>query len=170
VVVRLQASLQRQREEERRPAATRALGFLLAGIAEGVSFGHPRWHRNRFAFRAFRLALGRLLEALEPAGEMTLPSMYKKLETAAEQLAELGTPLITEDMIVAFTTSPEALAEYLAKGALETLLHPRPGLEATLRALIDRPRTGPIMEMLLDDVYGAANAARDLGIRPVGRR
>ena len=63
---RLRSSYQRQRQERRRPPATRAICFLIGEIAGYASAFNPaEWHRSPFAFKAFRLAVARLLGALE---------------------------------------------------------------------------------------------------------
>ena len=72
---RLRASFAREREQKRDPT-TRALAFLISQVAEQVHMYSRlgrNWHRNPFVFRAFKLAVARLLDSLEPPGELKSP-------------------------------------------------------------------------------------------------
>src|SRR5215204_2534089 len=69
---RLNASFMRDRERSR-DRSLRALCFLISEIAEGVVLPipdfrldnlRPLWRTNPFLFRAFKLAVGKLLNAL----------------------------------------------------------------------------------------------------------
>ena len=74
---RLRWSFAKEREEKRDPA-TRALTYLISTVADYAHFDDflsKQWHRNRFLFRAFRVAVDSLLSVLEPPGEMTPPSL-----------------------------------------------------------------------------------------------
>jgi hypothetical protein len=157
---RVRSSYKRQREEERRPPATRALCFLISEIAERVGYYNPsKWHRSTFAFRAFRLAVGQLLETLEPTGDMKNP--YRGLSEAFRQI---GSPSMAE-VIALNTETPESVGAHAAKTLVDELLYPRPGLEAQWRQLVDHPEVGRLAEGMLDTLYGVAHARRDLGIQ-----
>jgi Arc-like DNA binding domain len=80
LISRLASSFHREREEARDPAM-RALCFLIADTAHSVS-GVVRieddkpvhdWRTNPFMFEAFKLAVGYLLDALRPKGEIVSP-------------------------------------------------------------------------------------------------
>jgi hypothetical protein len=159
---RVRSSYNRQREEERRPPATRALCFLLCEITERVGFPNiSKWHRSRFAFRAFRLALAQLLERLEPPGEIKYPQGYKRLSEVlrAHQQGSAA------DRFDAQCKTPEALADYLSEYLMDRILHPRPGFEVALRKFRDHPEAGSLIEDLLNTMYGIADVRRDLGIQ-----
>jgi hypothetical protein len=101
---RLRSSFAREHEQKRDPA-TRALNYLISKVAELTHLGLPvKWHQDPFMFRAFKLAVGALLDALEPSGEMRTPyevlrqnpqveqwfiDQYKTPETAALSVADL---------------------------------------------------------------------------------
>src|SRR5262245_52078195 len=71
LLARLESSYRQERDELDRPPVMRAIRYLIDGIAGRVSYyGQWDWRRSPFAFRVFRLAVGQLLEALEPAGDM----------------------------------------------------------------------------------------------------
>jgi hypothetical protein len=81
---RLLASFAREHEQKRDPA-TRALCFLISELGKTTHFGARKWHRDPFLFRAFRLAVANLLEALEPAGKLKPPFGNADNATAADQ-------------------------------------------------------------------------------------
>jgi hypothetical protein len=80
LISRLASSFSREREDARDPAM-RALCYLIADTASSVSGlvriedGKPvhDWRTNPFMFEAFKLAVGYLLDALRPKGEIRLP-------------------------------------------------------------------------------------------------
>jgi hypothetical protein len=164
LIWRVRSSYKRQRDEERRPPATKALCFLLSEVSEPIGITHPKWHRSRFAFKAFRLALSQFLEALEPTGEMKKPRIYEQLQRSYRATAEIGGPVMPEEVIAAYET-PEALADYVSKRTLESILHPQQELAAVLQEYRrDYPQTHLGVEYLLDSIYGFADARRDLGL------
>jgi hypothetical protein len=161
---RVQSSYKRQREQERRPPATRALCFLISEIAERVGFFKiSEWHRSAFAFRAFRLAVGQVFEALEPNTGMKNP--YERLPEAFRQT---GSPAMAE-AIASTTKTPETNAAHIAKGLLSELLlrSNRSEAEAAWRDLRNNPdaEIRALSEHMLDILYGMDDARRDLGIQ-----
>jgi hypothetical protein len=64
----------REEQRERRSRSTRAVGYLISEVAGRLSTD-PRWHRDPFIFKAFRLALPELLDAFEPKGELRKPKV-----------------------------------------------------------------------------------------------
>ena len=131
---RLQGSYRKQHEDEFRPPATRAICFLIANLADRITFpefaGSYRerlavWHRNPFQFRAFRLAVAKLLEALEPLGDMQNP-----YEPMVENFPKNDIFKPKYDEMAADLRTPETLAEWFAQSILAEMLYPRSDLEA----------------------------------------
>jgi hypothetical protein len=156
---RVRSSYKRQREEERRSPATRALCFLLSELAERVGLPNiAEWHRSPFAFRAFRLALAQVLERLEPAGAIKSPGGYKRLTDAFRTH-------IAPKRWAECTKTPETFADFLSKRLMIEIMHPDPLWESALREeLRDHPVVGPHVRGLLDHIYSIADVRRDLGV------
>jgi hypothetical protein len=168
---RLRSSYSRQHEEQQRPPATRALCFLVAKLAEQVGLFRPMdWHRDRFQFRAFRLGVAELLESLEPAGEMRSPyepgdeAMLEK--ALAEASVEFKSVVAsTMKRLIDSHKTPEATGHHAAEMTLHSLFHPDPAVESFYRrAKYQDPYVQDIVENYLHDLYGFANARRDIGI------
>jgi hypothetical protein len=77
ILHRLRWSINKEREDRRNPVM-RDLCFLISDMASRelqIDFSEQRsWHRDPFIFRAFRSAVAKLLERLQPPGEMRPPS------------------------------------------------------------------------------------------------
>jgi hypothetical protein len=69
---RLRASFARDHERQRDPPL-RAWCFLISDLASYIHYETPNWHKNPFWFRAFKLGVTGLLDALEPKGEIRSP-------------------------------------------------------------------------------------------------
>jgi hypothetical protein len=158
---RLESSYWEERDQGRQPAA-RALCFLVNQIASRVGFfNYAKWHRNPFAFRAFRLAVNLVLEALEPAGDMQNP--YKPPPGSDVRVLIGGTAASS------FKT-PEEFADHMAKMIMDEILHTRPRMEEKRM-----PRDVPLLfqgigsdsdrNLMLAFRYGMGDALRDLGIQ-----
>ena len=100
ILMRLKQSLDREREERRKPAV-RAIGFLIAEMAEFLSADL----REPFAFQAFKLAVAEVLDAIKPPGEIREgPGRYSKTPgevasvVARAILHKLFTAELTEDL------------------------------------------------------------------------
>jgi hypothetical protein len=94
ILMRLNQSLSREQERSHDPA-TRALTFLISNVAEQIHLGLPlKWHQNPFMFRAFKLAVGMVLDTIEPSGEMQTPyeALRKNPEVAKWFIDEYRTP------------------------------------------------------------------------------
>ena len=161
---RLNSSYKRQRERKgiRGHPAVRALGFLVSELISRVAyFDAEEWHRDPFLFRAFRLGVGKLLEALEPPGDVQGPYQDALQFFARERRFH------NEGLLASFMT-PEARADFAAKELLSELLRPDPRLETGLQELQELRRhpsmVGRIAERILDRLYGLADVRRDLGI------
>jgi Arc-like DNA binding domain len=155
---RLQNSFNRDRKKSRDPAL-QAICYLIAELAEGVTNPapmhvanmRPLWRSDPFLFRAFKLAVGKLLDALEPAGEIKSPVI---LEITDKVAVHLTTPKFIRD---AYRT-PEALADFCAAGILQALIRSEP-----LNKFDPR-----ITKWDENDGYGMEFARRDLSVKPQG--
>jgi hypothetical protein len=159
---RLRVSLSKTREDRRDPA-TRAFCYLISEVSEkvGTQGGKLRtWHRDPFLFRAFRLGIAKLLESLEPAGEVRSP--YAKLKPHGS----------LQQWLVDKYRTPETAANDSAADTLHKLLHSAPLTEErkNLFRTLDLPELPGIgeqlVEMFEDEFYGMSDARRDLGIEP----
>ena len=156
MLTRLQYSFNEDRRKARDPAL-QAVCYLISEAAEGtanpaparVKNLRPLWRSNPFLFRAFKLAVAKLLDALEPAGEIKPPTNV--LEVAD------GVKLFARHLRGIYQT-PEALADFVTAGILRALFSPAP---AARLSEWPRPRW---------EDYGMEPACRDLGLRPKGRK
>ena len=164
---RLRRSFNKQWEEDRRSPAVRALCFLIAELAEQVGLFLPSdWHRDPFQFRAFRLGVAELLEALEPAGEMRSPygpGDKAMLEKAPVEFKTLVANAMKE--LIDSHKTPEATGHHAAQMTLHSLFHPDPAVESVFRGLKHQdPYVQDIVERHLHGLYGFGNARKDIGI------
>lgn len=149
---RVQDSLHHDRDRARDPAM-RALCFLIAQLACEVSGfvredGTPLydWHSVPFFFRAFKLAVGHLLDAIESGAEIRPPTMETVVD--GEQADALN------DVLFGSYQSPEARAKVAAETVLR-LLHRKP----TLPKKESFDLFGPYLS---STAYGMQDALRDL--------
>jgi len=149
---RLHGSFRRDRDP-----ALQALCYLVEEVAEGVvnpapfrvTSMRPLWRSNPFLFRAFKLAVGKILDALEPAGEIKSP--------VGLEIAE-GVDLFTGSAFLrGIYKTPETLADFVAAGISQALLG---------AVVIDPPMTK--WDAAID--YGIEAARRDLQIKGKGRQ
>ena|SRR6516225_1835577 len=108
IIHRLRCSLSKERED-RRNRAVSAICDLISDMAKRELLTdlpeQQSWHRDPFTFRAFKVAVTRLLDELEPAGEMRPPQI-------------LAGP--------AFFENPETLGNFAADRERIALLHGSP--------------------------------------------
>jgi hypothetical protein len=148
---RLRVSFVREGEERREPAI-RALCYLVSQVAEWVPFRtsrlSPSWHRNRFMFRAFKLAITMVLDALEPPGKVESPFQPD------HPLAEMH-------------KTPESAADFAAMVVLQELFHPSQ-LTKDEKEWIEMRFPGMPTKQVLDEMdrsfYSMSRARRDLQI------
>jgi hypothetical protein len=78
IIWRLQGSLQEERDKRRDPAMTGLL-FVIAQLVRNVEHGKimtgKHWRVDPFKFRALRIAVDKLLAALQPPGEIQATSI-----------------------------------------------------------------------------------------------
>jgi hypothetical protein len=136
----------------------RALCFLISEMARRElesGPGEPSWHRDPFTFRALKLAIASLLDALEPPGDAHPP------ETLPLHQSYLRGPLRT----------PELLAEHMTSRTLNWL-YQEPIAKEDLARLRGEIRRSPfhgteydpitlIEDAEMDD-YALSDARRDL--------
>ncbi|MEZ5821640.1 MAG: hypothetical protein R3D82_12630 [Xanthobacteraceae bacterium] len=166
LLVRLSRTFSEDREKAREPDI-RALCFLVAEAARSVglpvadqlrSTKSLSWRNNPFFFRAFKIAVCQLLDALEPKGAIEAPEIKWRVKPTSQQ-ANTGA---LDDLINSFET-PEARGRYAA-GYILNSLHTIPHLSPEERAQeIERLReiSSPAFSR---EFYGMADAARDLRI------
>ena len=122
VLRRIQESFHRDRDRARDPAM-RALCFLIAQLAGEVAGptdtqGRPYfdWRNDRFFFRAFKLAVAKVLDALEPSCEIRSPiGVFDNLRKDEE-----GIRLF--EMFKATYETPEARADTSARTLMSSLM------------------------------------------------
>jgi len=162
---RLRASLTREDHEQHQDRALRALCFLISEMArKKLCTGEPwyrdehteragaPWHRDPFIFMAFRLAVAKLLEALQPPGELRRPRTK------------------TKDYFYG-TDTPESLADHAAKGILSDLYYGTPQDAEDLKAFVQAwklPYMPQFGERMVEELERQGNtmtrARRDVGI------
>ena len=146
ILMRLNQSLSREHEPD---PATRALTFLISNVAGQIHLGLPlKWHQNPFMFRAFKFAVGMVLDTIEPSGEMQNP--YEVLRK---------NPAVPKWFIERYRT-PGTAAESAANGVLGSLFHP-----SAVRDLTKKEGTysGPTADEVDRDFYSYSDVKRVLG-------
>jgi hypothetical protein len=126
VLRRIQETFRNDRDRARDPAM-QALSFLIAQLAAEVAGftddkGQPAfdWRTNPFFFRAFKLAIAKVLDALEPAGEIRPPQ-----EILNAQLQEESTEgLAFMKMFKATYDTPEIRADTAVRKVMSSLMQP----------------------------------------------
>jgi hypothetical protein len=180
MMARLRSSLSKERDDERDPAL-RALNFVIAQLAErvsGANFMADRdfrleeqkwWRTDPFKFGAFKFAVGKLLDALEPSqpetglSEAELATIKEEAlkEAAKEAVEKFGYTPEMEKWFIETNKTPEAKGAY-EFGALWTqLTRTNPLTEKEKQMGLQYPR---FREMIEREFYGFEKARRDLGI------
>jgi hypothetical protein len=159
---RLRNSFNREREERRDPAI-RALSYLIAELAHHVAsgaymgdreFALYSWRRSPFCYRALKIAVGKLFDALEPPGPVTLPTIDVDNPERLDSY--------TQRWIDSFG-APESRAEFAVNhvlAALRTLPRVSEEQREENRRLIGEHSS------IMHQFYGMSDAARDLALRP----
>jgi hypothetical protein len=175
LLARLRNSFHRDRDKSRDPAL-RALCFLIGEMAEGVgcSAGPIRpgdlrllWRSNPFLFRAFKLTVAKLLDALEPAGEIETPLTAEVVKSLERKYFKI--PAQINDFMLRTYESPEALADYVFSITWSALRRTAPLSEEIRNQAILREL--PELRSRWDDkFYGMSNARRDLQVKLEGEK
>jgi hypothetical protein len=178
VIGRIRASFVRDYEQKRDPA-TRALLFLISQLAEQIHMNSPiEWHQNPFMFKAFKLAVARLLDALEPSGKVQSPmaEVARGYLEVARGTKEKPAPVLAQSQWFGDAhETPEKTAMVVADGILrhffagslnEHLPH--------LRDLAVKHPENEIFRALSDnlerDHYRMSDARRALQLKPKSQK
>jgi hypothetical protein len=166
ILLRLRISLNNEREEQRSPAM-RALCFLIAQLAEhivglklygdGKEFAVFNWRADPFFYKAFKIAVGQLLDALDPPGPIEAPGITPEGDEANLY------PFLRR-YIETFQT-PEVRAQHSADFIL-TALRAFPQWSAETREEQRKIVTELGSPQLIREFYGMPDAARDLAVKP----
>ena len=161
---RLNLSFSKEKYTDRYDIPTRALSFVIGETAQRVHFNVPlEWHRDPFLFRAFKLAVAQVLDALEkmltglePTGEPKSP-----LPEFSKELKPLELQIISDHWI-----TPEIAAAKAVESTLGSLYFPAPSIEDVRARLRDLsfPEWPNLSTGFEKEFYAMANARRDLGI------
>jgi hypothetical protein len=171
---RLDNSFKEDERKERDPAM-QALCFLIAETAHQVVGPHSfimgtntetplsegDWRSTPFFFRAFKLAVAQILDALQPPGDVKAPRVNASLfpvETATQEGEESYAAWLKRSF-----ESPEARADYTSRQVLGSLMEVS---KQSIEALDERAR---LLEHRfpashLREHYGMVNAVKDLQI------
>jgi hypothetical protein len=168
ILLRLRTSLSNEREQQRdRPM--RALCFLIAQLAnhvvgpkivrEGKEVALYDWRADPFFYKAFKIAVGQLLDAIDPPGPI------KPHEITVENEADLDPS--TRRYLESFKT-PEARAQYAADHILAALraLPQWPQWPAEAREELRKLVTESGLPQLVREFYGIPDAALALAVKP----
>ena len=165
ILLRLRISLNNEREEQRSPAM-RALCFLIAQLAdhivgpkifeEGKEIAIYDWRRSPFFYKAFKIAVGQLLDALDPPGPIKAPKITPEDEAKLD-------PFLRR-YIETFKT-PEARAQQSADFIL-TAFRALPQWSAETREEQRKLVSEYGLPQLIREFYGIPDAARDLAVKP----
>jgi hypothetical protein len=170
----LRQSFNRERDKQRDPAL-QGLLFMIAQLAERISGGQytadayfrsleqREWRTDLFKFRAFKFAVGKLLDALEepPAPEFTLTKEDR--ERIEKESAEKFGPEITK-LIIENRESPENLAAFEFKNLWSAVVMSKyPFTEEERRMMHKHPILRQVMER---EYYGFQRARKALELKP----
>ena len=155
---RLQQSFDRDDDWATNDPVTRGLTAILHEVIGYVSEsyeghiydGKPDWDSDPFGFATFRLALGKLLGAMQPKGKIVPPFDWKRLIEKCEFKSEEEKNLASFSL--ASFKSPEARSEYIANWIWSALHRTSPP------GLFEDPRDGERWVLRQTDMR------RDLGL------
>jgi hypothetical protein len=165
VLRRINESFYLERDKARDPAL-RALCFLIAQLAGHVAGltdpkGRPafNWRTDRFFFRAFKLAVAKVLDALEPSGEIRSPKeMFDNLDKDEEGIR-------LHELFKATYETPEARAETAARTLLSSLKQLDPSTHYFFEEIAPNHKATAWSEY-----YGLEAARRDLQVKTESKR
>ena len=145
----------------------RALNFVIAETAHQVVGLHAldergkehaifNWRTNPFFFKAFKMAVGKVLDALEPRGDKQPPSIeFSDIDKKMQFL-------LTGTLVNSFN-SPKARAEYAANSIL-SMLAAAPRMSSDERKKERQFLDEMGVPSWWREFYGMPDAARDLEI------
>jgi hypothetical protein len=170
----------REREEAKRDPALKGLLFLIAQLAERFGGGNlaasipetvvrsalqKEWRTDLFTFRAFKIAVGKLLEALEEPPAPWMPITKKQREAyAMERAKKFGDDPAFTKLFLETYKSPESLAAYeFAHFWTSVVKSDLPFTEREREWMRDDPRLGRVVER---EYYGFQGALKALELKP----
>ena len=171
----LRRSFNREAEREREPAM-RALCFLIAETAHQVVGLHvtnedatrdePQfsWRWSPFFYRAFKLAVGQILDALEPKGDIERPQIKMKLIGRNPEDQKKLDSFVTR--LMRSFESPEERANYAADYILNYSLGTIPQLSEKEREIERQHLSRMQSPSAWRQFYGMPDVAKDLMIKP----
>lgn len=177
VLSRLGRSFKEDRKNYRDPA-TKALCFLFSDLAENTHMGTPNWRADPYLFRAFTVAVPKLLAALQPPGKPQTPRLLKALLAALstdDPMNKTKSSKAMRERCARMMKSPEALAGVAVDATLSAFFRPsqRHKEWEPWREEIDAKTAGFFSEILRhqkNTYYGMEAAKRDLDPKPRGRK
>jgi hypothetical protein len=173
ILGRLRRSLAREREEARDPAF-RAFCFLFSEIANAICAApknHPGWQFDPWSYRVFKLAVRKILDHFEPAGEMRVPELWRLLPEIFENVAPPKQRDLMKKKFTQTTESPGKMADFLANRVLESFSDPLLGrtqyhfYSTESGKKIEIELTKEMTEGDETSYYGMIDARRDLASR-----
>jgi hypothetical protein len=155
------------RRERKNHRAIRALCFLITQAAQQSAGMHHQsgaheeiWRRDPFFYRAFKIAVSRILDALDPPGEIKSPALTLDSPGPEDEFLK--------DWVESFK-SPEARGKHAADYVLTSLAQiPRWSPEEREEQIKSFREWGAPQSMT-DEFYGMPDAARDLTIAGRGK-
>jgi hypothetical protein len=132
------------------------------GHRESVERLLDEWRTDPFRYRTFKLAVGSLLTALEPKGEIRSPFATELIDSIVKD-----DPAMNELMKRTYE-SPENLAAYIFSNIWRDINRDYPLSEKEKREV--GYGRGPVGEMMLADFYQMSDARHDLGIKLLGEK
>jgi hypothetical protein len=160
----------RELEDKRRDPALQGLLYLIAELAERLtnarfipdnavrSIMQKHWRTEPFRFRAFKLAVAKLLNALEEPPDSGL-SPYSKEEVKEAQKIFGASPELTKRMLEKYQT-PENLASVEFARVWELAHRDSPLTEAEMAVGRKHPYLGRILEQEFHALPNAWNALK----------
>jgi hypothetical protein len=169
VVARLRSSLARERDSDQNPAV-KALIWVIAQLAKRISGGtlhnrelrleeQKKWRTDRFRFRAFKFAVGKLLDALEPVGEIQSPIREFGDDEDDADFYVPGPEL--QKLMTEIFKAPETYGDFIFGALWADLKKATPLTEKEERLARISPRFGDLIKR---EFYGFNKARHDLGI------
>jgi hypothetical protein len=176
---RLNRSFDRERDEQRDPALG-ALCYLLAKVVEiasdnaWVAPGSNKrdWIYDPFVFRATKLAFSKLLDMLEPKGEIRPRFTEQQIrevwpaELVEQALAENSSPVAKADFAAGFIWRQlqEQVGRYRAERLSELSGEEQELVRGAARDAGAAEAAGTVFGVFEDLSRGMAKAAEDLGL------
>lgn len=123
---------------------------------EAIAALRDEWRTNKFNYRAFKLAVFSLLEALEPKGEIVSPLSTDAIKSSVKSFGSSDAFL---ELMMRNYEKPENLGAYHFSNLWQQLHRSHP-LTAEEREVFARGEE--IGQMMLEEHYGLQDAQRDL--------